>query len=97
GPQYSYWTRQLAGAPSSLDLPIDYPRPEQHSVNGAQQSIVLPALLTEEINSLGRRENVTLFMVLLAAFQTLLFRYTGQEDLVVASPVSGRAMLELEI
>src|SRR5207244_12399427 len=55
-PQYSYWTRQLAGAPSLLDLPIDYPRPEQHSVNGAQQSIVLPALLTEEINSLGRRD-----------------------------------------
>ena len=95
-PQLTYWKQQLAGATTVLDLPIDYPRPKQHSVSGTQQSIVLPASLTKEIKSLSQRENATLFMTLLAAFQTLLFRYTGQEDLVVGSPVAGRAMLETE-
>lgn len=94
--QLEYWRKQMAGAAPILDLPTDYSRPEQRSVTGAQDSIRLPVNLTEAIGKLSRQEGVTLFMTLLAAFQTLLFRYTGQEDIVVGSPVAGRSMLETE-
>ena len=94
--QLEYWRNQMAGAALILDLPTDYPRPEKRSVVGAQDSILLPASLSEAIGKLGRQEGATLFMTLLAAFQTLLFRYSGQEDIVVGSPVAGRSMLETE-
>jgi amino acid adenylation domain-containing protein len=94
--QLEYWRKQMAGAAPILDLPTDYSRPEQRSVKGAQDSIRLSANLSEAIAKLSRQEGVTLFMTLLAAFQTLLFRYTGQEDIVVGSPVAGRSMLETE-
>lgn len=86
----------MAGAAPVLDLPIDYARPEKQSVQGSQDSILLPAKLTAAIEKLSRAEGATLFMTLLAAFQTLLFRYSGQEDIVVGSPVAGRSMLETE-
>jgi amino acid adenylation domain-containing protein len=86
----------MAGAAPVLDLPTDYSRPEKHSVKGSQDSILLSADLSDALGKLSRQEGATLFMTLLAAFQTLLFRYSGQEDFVVGSPVAGRSMLETE-
>ncbi|MDX6500089.1 MAG: hypothetical protein QOG23_3349 [Blastocatellia bacterium] len=94
--QLEYWRKQMAGAAPILDLPTDYSRPEKRTVKGAQDSIRLSANLSGAIEKLSRQEGVTLFMTLLAAFQTLLFRYSGQEDIVVGSPVAGRSMLETE-
>jgi amino acid adenylation domain-containing protein len=94
--QLDYWKRELANAPSTLDLPADYARPTTRSFKGAQQSVLLPRGLCESLQTLSRNENATLFMTLLAAFQTLLFRYSGQEDIIVGSPVAGRTMLETE-
>jgi amino acid adenylation domain-containing protein len=94
--QLDYWKDQLAGAPPMLELPTDYPRPEKLSANGAQVSIALTADATRAIKEFSRNENVTLFMTLLAAFQTLLSRYSGQADIVVGSPIAGRSMLETE-
>ena len=91
-----YWKRQLANAPSTLDLPADYARPTERSFKGARQSVLLPHSLRESLQTLSRNENATLFMTLLAAFQTLLFRYSGQEDIIVGSPVAGRTLLETE-
>jgi amino acid adenylation domain-containing protein len=95
-PQLQYWLKSLTGASSLLDLPTDYARPQRQLLKGAQQSITLSKATSKAIGKLGRQEGSTLFMVLLAAFQTLLFRYSGQDDLVVGSPVAGRARLETE-
>ncbi|HMG74404.1 MAG TPA: amino acid adenylation domain-containing protein [Pyrinomonadaceae bacterium] len=94
--QLEYWKMQLVGAAPTLDLSTDYPRPERQLLRAAQDSILLPAKVSDAIRRLGRQEGATLFMTLLAAFQTLLFRYSGQEDIVVGSPVAGRSMLETE-
>ena len=94
--QLDYWKRQLANAPSTLDLPADYARPTERSFEGARQSVLLPRSLGASLQTLSRNENATLFMTLLAAFQTLLFRYSGQEDIIVGSPVAGRTMFETE-
>jgi amino acid adenylation domain-containing protein len=94
--QLDYWRKQMAGAAPVLDLPTDYARPERYSLKGAQESVLLPVDLSQAIGRLSREEGATLFMTLLAAFQTLLFRYSGQEDIVVGSPVAGRSMLETE-
>ena len=91
-----YWKRQLANAPATLNLPTDYSRPATRSFSGARQSLILPNSLRESLQTLSRSKNATLFMTLLAAFQTLLFRYSGQEDIIVGSPVAGRTMLEAE-
>lgn len=88
--QLAYWRQQLGGRVAALALPIDRPRPQGHSSQGALQSLVLPQNLTEALKALSRREERTLFMTLLAAFQTLLYSYTGQEDIVVCSPLAGR-------
>src|SRR5439155_2275520 len=69
-----YWKQQLAGASPKLDLPTDYPRPERATLNGAQRSIHLPADVSKAIRTLSQQQGTTLFMTLLAAFQTLLFR-----------------------
>lgn len=89
-PHLSYWKAQLEGAPPVVEWPADRPRPAEQSYRGARQSIFLPKHLKDALNSLSRREGVTLFMTLLAAFQTLLFRFTGQDDLPVGVPVAGR-------
>lgn len=94
--QLTYWRQQLAGAPPVLELPTDFPRPAHLTSHGAQYSIVLPAELSAALRTLAQREGVTLFMVLLAAFQTLLLRYSGQDDIVVGTPVAGRTRVELE-
>jgi amino acid adenylation domain-containing protein len=92
----SYWKQHLQGAPAVLELPTDYPRPAVQSFRGARQSLVLSKSLIDELKSLSQPEGVTLFMTLLAAFQTLLYRYTGQEDIVVGSPTANRHRVETE-
>ncbi|HWP42474.1 MAG TPA: condensation domain-containing protein [Blastocatellia bacterium] len=94
--QLNYWKQQLAGAPTSLDLPTDYPRPPKQTFRGARRSLVLSDGLAESLKTLSQREGVTMFMLLLAAFKALLYRYKGQCDLVVGSPVAGRSRTELE-
>ena len=94
--QLAYWGEHLKGAPPTLDLPTDRPRPADPSDRGAREPVRIPAPLTAALKELSRQESVTLFMTLLAAFQTLLHRYTGQEDLVVGSPIAGRTRRETE-
>ena len=91
----NYWKRKLGDAPPFLELPTDRPRPKIHSSNGSCAPLGLSAALTEALKSLSRQEGVTLFMTLLAAFKTLLSRYTGQEDVLVGSPISGRGAPQL--
>ncbi|MEO6196445.1 MAG: non-ribosomal peptide synthase/polyketide synthase [Thermoanaerobaculia bacterium] len=90
-----YWRRRLAGMPEVLELPADRPRPAVRSIRGAGHSFVLPGALAGTLRALGRREGATLFMTLLAAFQALLGRYSG-EDVAVGTPVAGRNHLEIE-
>ena len=92
----AYWKQQLEGAPPLLELPTDRPRPAVQTYRGAKHSFLLSKALTEALNSLSRQENVTLFMTLLAAFKTLLYRYTGQADIVVGAPIANRNRAELE-
>ena len=94
--QIAFWRRYLEGAPDSVTLPTDRTRPPLPSYRGAMHTVFLPEGLTGELKALGRRENVTLFMTLLAAFKVLLARYSGQDDLVVGSPIAGRNRVELE-
>lgn len=91
-----YWREQLADAPALLALPTDYPRPAVQSHRGARHFLTLPASLFQELRAFSRREGVTLFMTLLTAFQVLLMRYSGQEDIVVGTPLAGRTRRELE-
>src|SRR5206468_7143167 len=88
--------QQLAGLPPLLELPTDRPRPAVLSHRGATRTVRLPAALVRQAEALGRREGATLFMVLLAGFQALLARASGQDDLAVGSPVAGRNRLETE-
>ncbi|HVG10832.1 MAG TPA: non-ribosomal peptide synthase/polyketide synthase, partial [Thermoanaerobaculia bacterium] len=94
--QLAWWRERLAGAPQVLELPADRPRPPVRSLRGGELAVRLPAGLVRDLQALGRREGATLFMVLLAAFQALLQRYTGQDDLLVGSPVAGRGSRGLE-
>lgn len=93
--QLSYWKTQLSGI-ATLELATDRPRPAVQTHLGARQSVVFPEVLPNKLNDLSRSEDVTLFMTLLAAIQTLLFRYTGQEDIAVGSPIAGRTRFEIE-
>ncbi|NEU77743.1 non-ribosomal peptide synthetase [Nostoc sp. UIC 10630] len=92
----AYWKQQLGGNLPVLQLPTDRPRPPIQTFRGAQQKFILSTTLTESIKQLGQQEGATLFMTLLAAFQTLLYRYTGQEDILVGSPIANRNHAELE-
>jgi amino acid adenylation domain-containing protein len=94
--QLAYWRERLAGAPALLELPLDRPRPLVQSSRGAQERLELPAELLERLRELGRREGATLYMTLLGAFQVLLGRYAGSEDVVVGSPIAGRTRAETE-
>ena len=93
--QLTYWRQALADLPV-LELPTDRSRPMAASYRGARVSFELGEALTRGLKELGRREGATLFMTLLAAFQVLLYRYSGQEDLAVGVPVAGRSRPELE-
>ncbi|MBW3570370.1 MAG: amino acid adenylation domain-containing protein [Gemmatimonadetes bacterium] len=94
--QLAYWQARLAGAPAVLELPTDRPRPAVQSLRGAQELDVLPAALLDALRALARREGSTLYMVLLAAFNVLLSRWSGQDDLVVGTPIAGRNRRETE-
>ena len=94
--QLDYWKEQLAGAPEVLELPTDRTRPLLPSYNGAHESFSLPASLHQELKRLSRKHDATLFMTLLAAFQTLLYRYTGQTDILIGTPVANRNRVEIE-
>jgi amino acid adenylation domain-containing protein len=93
--QLLYWKEHLKNLPI-LNLPTDRPRKPRHSFHGARVTITLPDDLTSALNEMSYRHGVTPFMTLLAAFQVLLYRYTGQEDVVVGSPVANRRRPELE-
>ncbi len=94
--QLSHWKQQLEGAPALLTIPTDRLRPAVQSYGGAHQSRTLPQALADRLRALGRSEGATLFMTLLAAYQALLARYAGQDDIVVGSPIAGRTRLETE-
>jgi amino acid adenylation domain-containing protein/thioester reductase-like protein len=94
--QLAYWKQQLAGPLPVLELPTDHPRPAVRTFHGARQLLVVPPALTQATHALARREGCTLYMVLLAAFQTLLHRYSGQGDLCIGSPIAGRNRAEIE-
>lgn len=93
--QMSYWRSHLANLPV-LNLPTDRTRPARQTYRGATHNLELSKSLTASLETLSQQAGVTLFMTLLAAFQTLLYRYTGQEDIVVGSPIANRNRAELE-
>ncbi|HEY0602095.1 MAG TPA: amino acid adenylation domain-containing protein, partial [Herpetosiphonaceae bacterium] len=93
--QLSYWKNQLIDLPI-LDLPTDRPRPPLPTFGGATELFALDQELSTALLALSRREGVTLFMTLLAGFQAVLARYSGQDDIVVGSPIAGRTRPELE-
>ncbi|HEX3560510.1 MAG TPA: amino acid adenylation domain-containing protein [Pyrinomonadaceae bacterium] len=94
--QLDYWKQQLGGGLPILELPADRPRPALQTYNGASLSFPLSPALSQLLKAFCKAEGVTLFMTLLAAFKVLLYRYTGQEDLVVGSPIANRHRQELE-
>lgn len=94
--QLAYWKKQLEGHSSVLQLPTDYPRPSVPSFRGATQYFTLSVELSESLKIFSRREKVTLFMTLLAALKTLLYRYTAQNDILVGSTIANRNRPELE-
>ncbi|WP_157251540.1 non-ribosomal peptide synthetase/type I polyketide synthase [Nonomuraea typhae] len=91
-----FWTERLRGAPHSLDLPADRPRPPTQTFAGAVATHALPAELAKDLRKLSQERGATLYMTLLAALHTLLHRYSGQQDITIGSPVAGRTRPELE-
>ena len=94
--QLAYWQQQLQGVPAFLDLPTDFPRPPLQTFRGHSLAFTLPPALHAGLERLSRQEGATLFMTLLAAWQVLLSRYTGQDDVVVGSPIANRSQAEIE-
>jgi amino acid adenylation domain-containing protein len=97
--QLAYWKNQYATLPPILELPSDHPRSSlqaYRAYSGATQTLHLSKELTRKVNNFCREEEATPFMTLLAAFQVLLHRYTGEEDIAVGSPIAGRCMAETE-
>jgi amino acid adenylation domain-containing protein len=94
--QLAWWKDALAGAPAVLELPTDRPRPAVFSGRGARRTAVLPRELADRLTALGRREGVTLYMTLMAAWQLVLSRWSGQDDVVVGTPIAGRTRAETE-
>ena len=94
--ELAHWRERLQGAPGLVELPADHPRPAAQSFRGANESVALPAAVANALKTLSQREGTTLFMTLLAAFNALLSRYTGQEDIVVGAPFTNRQRAEVE-
>src|SRR5215217_4055168 len=92
--ELAYWRERLADAPALLELPTDHPRPAVQTFRGANERVQLPAELLERLRALGRQEGATLYMVVLSAFQALLSKYGGSEDIVVGTPIAGRGRSE---
>ncbi|MFY9573514.1 MAG: condensation domain-containing protein, partial [Blastocatellia bacterium] len=87
---WQYWKERLSGELPVLNLPADHPRPASQAFRGASSTIRLGAELTQRLISIGQSGGATLYSTLLAAFQTLLYRYTGQDDILIGSPTTGR-------
>jgi amino acid adenylation domain-containing protein len=94
--QLAYWKKHLAGAPAALELPVDHPRPPMKQYRGGGVELSVPRTLAERVHVMCRREGATPFMVLLAAYQALLSRWSGQKDIVVGTPIANRTRDELE-
>jgi amino acid adenylation domain-containing protein len=94
--QLEYWVSQLQGAPKLLQLPTDRSRPNTQSYRGATQKCTLDRELTQKLQALSRQKSSTLFMTLLAVFATLLYRYSGQSDILIGSPIANRNRCEIE-
>lgn len=94
--QLRYWKEQLSNAPALLELPTDRPRPAVQTFRGGYYHTVLPQELSAELTALSKQAGITLFMTLLAAFHTLLYRLSGQDDIVVGTPVAGRNRQEIQ-
>ncbi len=94
--QLSYWKQQLGGAPELLQLPSDHPRPSTRSYRGTTQNFTLNTDLTQKLQTLSRESGTTLFMTLYAGFATLLYRYSGQSDILIGSPIANRNRTEIE-
>ncbi|MGD2089948.1 MAG: amino acid adenylation domain-containing protein [Candidatus Aminicenantes bacterium] len=92
----SYWKHQLSGHQPVLELPFNRARPALQSYQGKQLSLIFPTPLFNSLKALGRQQGVTLFMTMLTAFKTLLYRYTDQDDINVGIPVAGRNQKETE-
>src|SRR6185369_9921165 len=96
GKQIEFWQKQLSGTLPVLELPTDRTRPAFQSFNGSNVFFDLPAVLAQELADMGRQEGATFFMTLLAAFQVLLQRYSGADDLVIGTPVAARNPREVQ-
>ncbi len=94
--QLEYWKNELTPPFPIVELPLDAPRPLAQTFSGAWESVLYPGSLLDSLKALGREENATLFMVLLAAFDVLVHRYTGLEDILVGTPTAGRNERETE-
>ena len=94
--QLSYWKKQLGSNPPVLQLPTDRPRPKVRTFNGSSQSFSVPTEIVKALKKLSQKEEVTLFMTLLSAFKTLLYRYTFQEDILIGSPIANRNQKQTE-
>jgi amino acid adenylation domain-containing protein len=94
--QLAYWKESLTGAPELLELPTDHPRPPVQTYRGGYEAVELSGELVERLRTLGQSEGATLYMVVLGAFQVLLSKYSGSEDVVVGSAIAGRTRKEIE-
>jgi amino acid adenylation domain-containing protein/thioester reductase-like protein len=94
--QLRHWKDRLADAPMQVELPTDRPRPSVESFKGSELRITFPPTLLQALHDVARAEQATLFMVLLAAYQTLLSRWSGQLDIVVGAPIAGRGKREFD-
>ncbi len=94
--QAGYWRERLAGAPAAIDLPTDHPRPEAPGFTGATHPVVVPGPLAESVRRIGRQERATPFMTIVSAFAALLSAVSGQDQVVMGSPIANRTRVELE-
>lgn len=94
--QLAYWEEQLGGTIPHLALSTDFPRPSMPTYDGGREFLTLPKALTDSLKHLAKETGTTLFMVLLATFQTMLYRYSGQEDIAVGTTLANRPFPELE-
>ena len=94
--QIAYWKKHLEDAPATLNIATDRPRPLVQTFRGARQALTLDASLSQSLRDLSRQQGVTMFMLLLAGFKALLYRYAGQEDILVGTPIANRNRVEIE-
>src|SRR6202795_1577695 len=94
--QVKYWKNKLAGAQTILDLPTDRPRPTTHSWHGATEELIFESQARAALKEFAQTEGATLFMVSMAAFQALLWRYTSQDSILVGTPTAARSQIEIE-